>query len=65
MSSYYRDTKHPLTGKVERAYWIDDFFGRHRYGVQFSDGRVFRPSEIELAESTGADGDQTEEHHNA
>lgn len=35
MSSYRRNTKHPLTGKVENAYWIDDLLGHHHYGVAF------------------------------
>lgn len=30
---------HPRTGKWEEAEWIDDYFGRHRYGIRFpSDG---------------------------
>lgn len=48
MSSYRRDTIHPETGKVESAMWIDDYFGRHRYGVQFPDGKVFKPEETEF-----------------
>lgn len=45
MSSYYRRTKHPETGKFENAFWIDDYFGRHRYGVRFPSGRIFRASD--------------------
>jgi hypothetical protein len=36
MSSYSRMTKHPLTGKWQMAEWLDDFYGRHRYGVKFT-----------------------------
>ena len=37
-------TKHPETGKVELAIWMDDYFGNHNYGVKFpSDGKIFDP----------------------
>lgn len=35
MSSFIRRTKHPVTGKFEEAAWIDDYFGSHKYGVNF------------------------------
>lgn len=41
MSCFKKNTKHPITGKWEKAEWIDDYFGEHKYGVQFSDGSVF------------------------
>ena len=42
MSNYSALTRHPVTGIAEVADWIDDYFGRHRYGVLFkSDGRIF------------------------
>jgi hypothetical protein len=47
MSSYTRRTKNPISGKFELAWWIDDFFGKHLYGVKFPDGTVFRESEHE------------------
>lgn len=44
MSNFYRFAKHPKTGKWERAYWVDDYYGRHNYGVIFnSDGSVYDP----------------------
>lgn len=44
MSNYSAETKHPRTSKWEMAEWMDDFFGRHKYGVRFpSDGLIFRP----------------------
>jgi hypothetical protein len=45
MSSFYRRTKNPATGAFEDAMWLDNYFGRHRYGVQFPDGRVYRQSD--------------------
>lgn len=37
MSNYYQYTKHPITGKWEKATWIDNYFKQHHYGVQFPD----------------------------
>lgn len=43
MSNFIRRTKNPRTGEYEDAYWLDDYFGSHRYGVKFpSDGIVYR-----------------------
>lgn len=53
MSNFYKDTRHPITGEIEPALWIDDYFGRHRYGVMFLDGRIFREDEIESDEAAG------------
>lgn len=41
MSSYHAPAIHPETGKTEMARFLDDYFGKHRYGVQFSDGKIF------------------------
>lgn len=48
MSSYYKDTKHPKTGKWQIAMWLDDYFGDHHYGVEFPDGKVYDPRETTL-----------------
>lgn len=50
MSNFSQLTKHPVTGEIEEADWLDDHFGRHRYGVRFADGQVFKPSQIEWSE---------------
>ena len=47
MSTYLRQTKHPITNEWENAIWLDDYYGNHRYGVKFKDG-VFNPEEVEL-----------------
>ena len=48
MSSYIRQTKHPITGYWEEASWLDDYFGSHSYGVKFpSSGKVFRADDYE------------------
>jgi len=42
MSSYNKETKNPKTGEWEAAYWEDNHFGLHAYGVSFpSDPRNF------------------------
>ena len=46
MSTYSKQTKHPVTGEWHEATWIDDFYGRHRYGVQFPDGEMFNDNRI-------------------
>lgn len=48
MSSFYKTTKHPLTGKWEKAMWIDDFYAQHHYGVEFPDKKVYDPEKIDL-----------------
>ena len=48
MSSYNAWTKHPETGEVMNASWIDDALGRHRYGVLFpGENFVRRPEDCE------------------
>ena len=50
MSNYMTTAKHPITGKVESVTMLDDYFGRHRYGVLFVSGEVYRESEIEFTD---------------
>ena len=46
MSSFTRKTKHPVTGRIQQADWIDDYFGPHEYGIKFPDGKVFTQKEV-------------------
>ena len=49
MSNYSRAAYHPPTNTVRTAYWMDDYFGKHRYGVMFpNEERVYKPSEVEI-----------------
>ena len=42
MSNYSAPTRHPVTGVIEMADWLDDHDGKHRYGVRFpSDGKIY------------------------
>lgn len=47
MSNFIAPARHPDTGVIENAEWLDDHFGRHVYGVRFSDGQVFHESQVE------------------
>ena len=55
MSSYQRQTKHPLTGAIEDAQLLDDYFGRHHYGVKFSGCKVFRADLYEWVRNPATD----------
>lgn len=35
MSNFTALTRHPLSGLVTEAEWLDDYFGKHQYGVRF------------------------------
>lgn len=47
MSNYMRRTRHPETGLMEDATWLDDFFGPHIYAVKFPYGRIYCEDEYE------------------
>jgi hypothetical protein len=50
MSNFNSLTRHPVTGIFEIADWLDDHFGKHRYGVKFpSDGLIFPEEEVSAA----------------
>jgi hypothetical protein len=41
LSNYFALTRHPVTGGIEMASWLDDYDGKRRYGVRFpSDGSI-------------------------
>ncbi len=48
MSHFNAIARHPLTGKVEMALFMDDYYGRHRYGVRFPDGSIFDPEKHDI-----------------
>ena len=48
MSNFTKTTKNPDTGEWEKAFWIDDYYGNHHYGVRFEDGTVVDPDLIKL-----------------
>ncbi len=49
MSSFLRKTKHPKTGKMRLAFWLDDYFAHRIYGVGFrKDGKNAKLGETEM-----------------
>lgn len=48
MSNYFCQAINPRTGKEETAEMLDDYYGRHRYGVRFRDGFVYRDDDRRL-----------------
>lgn len=49
MSSYEDSAYHPPTNTIRKAYWVDDYFGKHQYGIQFvglGDDKVYHPEEV-------------------
>ena len=53
MSNYKEAAYNPVRKTIEGAWWLDDYFGRHEYGVRFvaDDGPgspVYRPSEVRI-----------------
>jgi hypothetical protein len=47
VSDYPGKAVDPKTGHVESVMYLDNYYGRHRYGVRFPDGNVYPEHEIE------------------
>ena len=54
-----KTTKNPHTGKFELATWHDDYYGKHHYGVEFPDGTIIDPREVELETRDNTPGGET------
>ena len=51
MSNHYDDAYDPVSKTVRKAWWLDNYFGKHRYGVQFDEGGpIYRPEEVAVPE---------------
>lgn len=49
MSNFTRVAWNPRERVARAANWLDDYFGRHQYGVKFDgDDKVYRPEEVEI-----------------
>ncbi len=49
MSNFTRAAYHPKEKVVRAASYLDDYFGPHQYGVQFSgDPNVYKPKETDI-----------------
>ena len=44
MSNYHALARHPITGDIRMADWLDDSFGHHIYGVRFPGDEAIYPS---------------------
>ena len=46
MSNYHALARHPITGEIRVADWLDDSFGHHIYGVHFpGDATIYRSAQ--------------------
>ena len=48
MSNYTTTAINPGTGKEEEVVMLDNYYGRHRYGVMFQDGTVRKEQDVEF-----------------
>lgn len=74
MSTYVAKAFNPVSKQIEDATYIDDYYGNHRYGIQFDDGLVHPQAQCGLdAVATSLEAkdkelaalkDTLREHHN-
>ena len=51
MSNYTGYVKHPVTGEKVEAIFLDDYFGKHEYGVKIvGEEKVYRGDEVEIGD---------------
>jgi len=48
MSNYFTRAIRPYGTEFEDVIMIDDYFGKHRYGVEFPDGQIYKKEECEF-----------------
>ncbi len=46
MSNFKALLVNPETGKREEAEFLDNYFGRNKYGIKFKDGKIYKEDEI-------------------
>ena len=51
MSNYEDIAINPKTDKIEKAVWVDDSYGTHRYGVRFADGGMYPEQDVKRVSS--------------
>jgi len=56
MSNFYALTKRSHSKETEVAEWLDDYYGPHRFGVRFPDGKVYRSESCRFVEHCEPDG---------
>jgi hypothetical protein len=48
MSSYFGSAINPKTGKMEPCTFIDDYFGKHKYGVRFEGTQIYKIEDVKI-----------------
>jgi hypothetical protein len=48
MISYFSMAVNPANNTIEEAFFLEDYFGKHKYGVLFSDGKVYPEDQVKL-----------------
>lgn len=55
MSNFTATAIHPVTGEIAMCDYLDDYYGRHKYGVRFPNGDIY--PEEECPEQYKGEGD--------
>jgi hypothetical protein len=50
MNNHRTEARHPITGEIEQADYLDDYFGPNEHGVRFDDGRIYTQAYLERVE---------------
>lgn len=48
MSNFVAPAVHPKTKKLEHAIFLDDYYGKHRYGIRFPDGSIYPAEKVKV-----------------
>ncbi len=48
MSNFISKARHPETDAIHDVEMIDDYYGRHVYGVRFPDGKTYKEEEVDF-----------------
>ena len=49
MSNFIEKAVNPITLKIEDAVFMDDYYGGHKYGIKFLDGKIYTEQEAQEA----------------
>lgn len=52
MSNYRAKAINPSTLEIEEATFIDDYYGSHKYAVEFDDGDIYPIEDVEVVEQS-------------
>ncbi len=63
MSSYKSMAVNPKTNTIEEAFFLDDHYGKHKYGVLFSDGNIYPEEKVSLSSEVAGAIEQPSDSH--